>query len=176
MILPDRLHHIEPTAMARCDTVTTLGDQYRVAAPLMCTLAYFLCSSSPEHIHRWYNMYVYTAFVFLFGAMYNLFHKWAHTHSDLPPLVQMLQALHLSLPRSHHLPHHHPPYTVRYCLVTGWANYPLDYINFWRTLEWIIEKLTGCKPRSDDIVWYTKKEAFVQKPSELGQRLTRVTI
>lgn len=41
---------------------------------------------------------------------------------------------------------------------SGWLNYPLDRVGFWRRMEWLIERLTGQKPRSDDLAWAKKTD------------------
>ncbi len=105
-------------------------------------------------------------------STYYQVHKWAHTHkSHLPSWIKWLQRIHIILPIKHHHAHHQPPHIVRYCLVNGWANYPLDYIDFWRKLEWTIESITGWKPRQDDMKWSKKKQNFLKLKNGLSNRL-----
>lgn len=71
-------------------------------------------------------------------------------------LIQTVQDMHLILPRRHHRIHHVSPHETYFCITTGWLNYPLEKLRFWPTLEVIIESLTGCRPRSDDLKWAQK--------------------
>lgn len=50
--------------------------------------------------------------------------------------------------------------TITVCVYmhTGWLNYPLEKLGFWRNLEDIIQSLTGEKPRSDDLKWAQKTQ------------------
>lgn len=99
-----------------------------------------------------YHFYVGLMTWSFFGTAHNQIHKWAHmTHYPVPAVVRWMQRWHIILSKEHHHVHHQPPHTVRYCLVTGLPNYPLDYFKVWRGLEWLIERLTGARPRADDI-------------------------
>ncbi|XP_023213869.1 transmembrane protein 189-like, partial [Centruroides sculpturatus] len=91
----------------------------------------------------------------MFSAM---IHKWSHTYFGLPRWVTLLQDWHVVLPRLHHRIHHVAPHETYFCITTGWLNYPLDKLHFWSGMEWIIESLTGYKPRTDDMKWTQKKE------------------
>jgi ubiquitin-conjugating enzyme E2 variant len=84
--------------------------------------------------------------------MTNQIHKWAHLDEDqTPALLKLLQRLHLVLPPGHHKTHHTPPFDTYYCITTGWLNWPLAKIGFFRHLERLITAVTGLIPRQDDI-------------------------
>ena len=85
-------------------------------------------------------------------------HKWSHTYFGLPWYITIFQDLHIILPRKHHRIHHVAPHETFFCITTGWLNYPFEYIGFWTTLESIIEKTTGHKPRADDLSWAQKSD------------------
>lgn len=73
-----------------------------------------------------------------------------------------MQKYHLILPQKQHRYHHIAPHETYYCITTGWLNYPLEYICFWSTLEKFITRVTGYRPRTDDLKW-TRKSHRKQK-------------
>lgn len=112
-----------------------------------------LVSNSPEEIQAWYNTYCFLLSLGVMVMLTNQIHKWSHTYNGLPAWVEWLQRTHLILPKKHHRVHHVAPHETYFCITTGWLNYPLHVLHFWKTLEYIIEWLTGCKPRVDDLKW-----------------------
>ena len=48
------------------------------------------------------------------------------------------------------------PHETFFCITTGWLNYPFEAIGFWTFLERHIERVTGAKPRDDDLAWAKK--------------------
>jgi len=111
---------------------------------------------SHEEIRVLFQLY---SFLFVFGLFItftNQIHKWSHTYSGLPRLVTFLQDCHFILPRKHHRIHHVAPHETYFCITTGWLNYPLEKLHFWASVEWLIERLTGVGPRTDDLKWASK--------------------
>ena len=60
------------------------------------------------------------------------------------------------LPRKHRCIHHVAAHETSFCITTGWLNYRLEVIGFWRHLEDLIQGLIGEKPRADDMKWAQK--------------------
>jgi ubiquitin-conjugating enzyme E2 variant len=155
-IRPFREHHIDPTAITRHDFVETNGDNFAVIIPFLAHMAYKFTTYTPEQIS---DIYVWEMFVFLiaiFVSITNQIHKWSHTYFGLPWYINLVQDLHIILPKKHHRIHHVAPHETYFCITTGWLNYPFEYIGFWTALENIIEKTTGNKPRADDLAWAKK--------------------
>ena len=172
-MIPFREHHVDPTAFTRRDFIVTWGDACMVSAPFMSAVVYLLYSTETQQIKEMHAIFWMFTIGIIVAAANNQTHKWAHTHTGNPKWVTWLQNMHIILPKVHHHLHHTPPHTINYCIVTGWANYPLEYVNFWRHLEWIIEKVTGLKPRQDDMKWSKKKQEFMKLSNNLALRLSK---
>ncbi|RNA29663.1 transmembrane protein -like [Brachionus plicatilis] len=153
-----REHHIDPTAITRHDFVETNGDNFAVIIPALGYIAYQFLSNSVEQIMLDYNWHMYLFLLSVFVTLTNQFHKWSHTYFGLPRYITILQDMHVILPRIHHRVHHVTPHDTYFCITTGWLNYPLEKIKFWPTMENMIFKLSGIKPRSDDMKWALKTE------------------
>ncbi|XP_068723907.1 plasmanylethanolamine desaturase 1-like [Montipora capricornis] len=151
-IRPFREHHVDPTAITRHDLIETNGDNCLLTLPGLCYMSYRYLSLDQETIQASYGTDCFLFTLAVFVTLTNQIHKWSHTYFGLPFWVQKLQDWHIILPPKHHRIHHvsHDNY---FCITTGWLNYPLEVIRFWACLEWIIEKTTGAKPRSDDSEW-----------------------
>jgi len=156
-IRPFREHHIDPLAITRHDFIRTNGDNSLIVLGPLLVGIYTLFTISPEQVRTWYHTYCFLLSLGLLVMFTNQIHKWSHTYSSLPQPVLWLQALHIILPRRHHRIHHVAPHETYFCITTGWLNYPLEVIRFWATLEYIIERLTGKKPRTDGLMWANKK-------------------
>ena len=155
-ISPFREHHIDPLAITRHDLIEANGDNCLTTLPGLVPITYILLTFTPKQINYWYTTACFALTLFLFVTLTNQIHKWSHTYTGLPWWVKTLQNLHIVLPRKHHRIHHVAPHETYFCITTGWLNYPLEKIRFWTFLEYIIESLTGNKPRDDDLRWSNK--------------------
>ena len=157
-----REHHIDPLAFTRTRFLLAWGDVCIVFGSPLGIPVYALLTFTPEEIQKWYLFLLFVAVIAVLTTSTNQIHKWSHLRAGVPRWARLLQKCHLILPSDHHHIHHYPPHLVKYCITNGLANYPLDYIDFWNKMEWVIEKLTGAKPRQDDMRWSKKFYQFSQ--------------
>ncbi|XP_063585997.1 plasmanylethanolamine desaturase 1-like [Penaeus indicus] len=157
-IRPFREHHIDPTSITRHDFIETNGDNFMLTLPGLMSMTWNFCTKTNEQIQANYYWFSYLYLLAIFVSLTNQIHKWSHTYFGLPRWVTILQDLHIILPKRHHRIHHVAPHETYFCITTGWLNYPLEKLKFWISLEYLIEKVTGCKPRADDFKWAQKRE------------------
>ncbi|KAF8787228.1 Plasmanylethanolamine desaturase like protein [Argiope bruennichi] len=132
-----------------------------VDLPIVGKVAYMAYQFFSYPAEKIFRIYHWNCFVFLLGlfiAMTNQIHKWSHTYFGIPYWVTVLQDFHIILPRRHHRIHHVAPHETYFCITTGWLNYPLEKLGFWTCLEWAIQTLFSCKPRTDDLKWAQRKD------------------
>ena len=173
MIAFFREHHVDPVAVVDTTFLTTWGDTSTIFLLIMAVPVLMLLTFSPENIQSWYHVILFWAVWTGVSSCGFQTHKWSHTpYSDLPYIARLLQKMHLALSFQHHHVHHRPPHLVRYCTLNGLANYPLDFIDFWTKLEWVVEKLTGLKPREDDLSWSKRRVKLANASTNPLERKT----
>lgn len=153
---PFREHHIDPTSITRHDFVETNGDNLCLTIPLSLYLNNKLVTNENQFSDGGFQVY-YLLVLTIFTAHTNQIHKWSHTYLGLPAWVKLLQDLHVILPRQHHRIHHVSPHETYYCITTGWLNWPLEKIGFWKLLERGFSTVFGCTPRNDDFKWIKER-------------------
>lgn len=144
-IVPFRVHHDDPMDITRHGFAATNGHNCFVS---LLVLVPALLLPSTWAITPLVQALILSLSLGVLAT--NQFHKWSHTE-QVSPLVARLQAWHVVLGREHHQVHHTFPYHRHYCITTGWLNRPLDAMGFFRKLEWLIERVTGVAPRTDDL-------------------------
>ncbi len=151
LIRPFREHHVDEKAMTRHDYIETNGANCMVAVPVAAGALLI-----PLTIEGWVAPALFALVsigsMIFWVMMTNQIHKWSHLEVDeMPPLLQTFQRLHLVLPPGHHQTHHTAPFDTYYCITTGWLNWPLAKLNFYRHMERLVTAVTGLIPRKDDI-------------------------
>lgn len=150
LLVPFRVHHLNPDDFLRRRFVDTNGDVAFLAIPILGALL------TVPLDRGWGGPAAVFGFAFCgIGSMTNQIHQWSHMPSP-PRLIRVLQSCGLILGRSAHAVHHARPYDCHYCITTGWCNRPLEAIGFFRRLETGITRLTGVLPRHDDRRYETR--------------------
>ena len=146
-----REHHVDQMAITRHDVIETNGDNTMAVLPILLWLCFQpIQSCSLFHSTSSIVLHVFLTSLVLFVALTNQFHKWAHQASPPPLPIRMLMNRSIILSPRNHRVHHSGEFEKYYCITTGWLNYPLDAIGFWRIAEKVITAVTGAIPRADD--------------------------
>ena len=144
LLVPFRLHHVNPADFARRSFVDANGE---VAAIFLIGVAGFLLVPLTT---GWGGVTALFGLPFCgVGMLTNQIHQWAHL-DHVPAPVRWLQRAGVLLGHDEHARHHAHPYDAQYCITTGWCNRPLEAIGFYRRLERAVTYLTGALPRQDD--------------------------
>jgi ubiquitin-conjugating enzyme E2 variant len=144
LLVPFRIHHINPDDFLRRQFVDTNGEVAWIAAPVLLLLLAMPIADATGAAVALFGL----AFCGI-GMMTNQIHQWAHMPSP-PRLVAALQDAGVLLGRVAHAAHHRRPYDGDYCITTGWCNAVLEALGFFRRLEAVITSLTGVRARHDD--------------------------
>ena len=144
LLVPFRVHHVNPDDFLRRRFVDTNGDVAFIAVLVLLALLFVPLETA------WGPAVVVFGFGFCaIGMMTNQIHQWAHMPSP-PTLVRLLQDCGLLLGREEHATHHDHPFTAHYCITTGWCNRVLERVRFFDRCEALVSALTGAEPREDD--------------------------
>ncbi len=130
---PNTLHHAKPSAFL---DQTYLSRNWTTILPAVTAM--FLGLLAGMH-WQW-------SLVFVFVSQANEIHAWAHQKCSA--WIRVLQDVGLLQSCRHHGEHHRSPFDEKYCVMSNWLNPFLDALDFWFTLEWIVEKTTGLKPKA----------------------------
>jgi hypothetical protein len=142
-VRPFRVHHQNPEDLLQRDFIDTNGDVAMVETPLLALAFLIPLNTDPGQAAAFFLVALCAV-----GLPTNQVHQWAHM-SDPPRIVRRLQQWGLVLGRPAHARHHAAPYTVNYCIATGWCNRALTSLRFFPRLETLVSRATGLQPRSD---------------------------
>ena len=148
------MHHVDPQDITLHHFIeTNAASSY----PMPLFLIIGILTSTDSYISQTYNWSI--IFGVILGILTNEFHKWAHmVHTKPHPVIRFLQKSGLIISHEKHHVHHQGDFDSSYCIINGWMNPFLEYIDFWRRTENLITKLTGAIPREDDVFWRNAKE------------------
>jgi ubiquitin-conjugating enzyme E2 variant len=151
LIRPFREHHVDQRAITRHDYIETNGANCLLSVPVAAIAVLLPFGEGTFQPLAIFTSVSLGAMIF-WVMMTNQFHKWAHnTDAERPRLVTLLQRMHVILPPEHHAIHHTAPYDTYYSITTGWWNWTLAKVDFYRHAERFWTSLTGLIPRRDDI-------------------------
>ena len=152
LLLPFRIHHINPDDFLKRSFPDTNGDSAAAVMPVLLVVLWI-----PLDSVGWQAAAAFCVSLCAFAAMTNQIHQWAHMSSPPYP-IRVLQQARLLLPHAAHAAHHSGKYDAHYCITTGWCNRPLEALRFFRRLEAVITRTTGAHPRHDERGWPESRE------------------
>lgn len=135
---PNALHHAQPTEFLNGSywhrNYTTIIPAFAAAV-----LTWMVVGWTPWML------------VWAFVSQANEIHAFSHRKGKLPQWIAVVQETGLFQSPRQHGEHHRSPFLVNYCVMSDWLNPWLDWFQFWRRLEIVLEKTIGLKPRVDPL-------------------------
>lgn len=125
---PNIDHHQFPALMTKMPNLIKNNYQSLLIAFTVCVIFYFF------GYFCW--QLVLIGFLAGFG---NQVHLWNH-QAKSTYFPEFLKDSGLIQSQKQHNKHHIPPYDKCYCVLISFNNAWLDRINFWRKLEWLLDK------------------------------------
>lgn len=146
LIWSSRLHHIRPRY------VIEFSD-------------WELFSSSAKWTLLWMGPFFYFTGITIFMvtllitiSLNDVIHKYAHMFDiERPIWATIMQKIYIFQSHDEHHLHHISPHEINYCPITPYVNIILEKIDFWKKIEFFIEKYLGIKPRA-------KEYDFIEDP------------
>ena len=137
LIWGSRLHHIRPRHVIEFSDRALITDSAKWTLPWI----------APLMIYTGPTPFMLTLATTI--SCNDVIHKYSHMKdAERPRWASMLQKVGLFQSYSEHRIHHTMPHESHYCPVSPYVNRILEPIQFWRRLEWLIEGMTGIKPRA----------------------------
>ena len=135
----NELHHYFPRAIVGYSYYENIS----LSLPLAIIIFGILFIFNKKNMYKY--IYLYSA-LFIFSVTSNIIHKFSHMRDcENNYVVRELQKIGIFCSHNQHKIHHQLS-TEKYCVISGYTNYILDNIYFWRFLETIIFLATGIKP------------------------------
>ena len=136
----NELHHYFPRTIVHCTYLQNIS----VVLPLVLITFIIIYIINKKLLFRYKYFFI---IFFVLVLLSNIIHKFSHMRTcELSPFIINLQKTGLLCSHKHHKIHHISA-NEKYCVISEYNNYILDYINFWRNLEYIIYISTNIKPK-----------------------------
>lgn len=137
MIWGSRLHHIRPRYVLEFSDWELFKGSAIWTLYWMAPLMYFT------------GITTFMMSLFLTMSLNDVIHKYAHMKDyERPYWATFMQRIYIFQSHEEHHMHHIDPHEINYCPITPFVNNILEAIDFWRTLEQLIFKYFGIKPRA----------------------------
>ncbi len=132
---PNIQHHVDPQLIVRAGTFFSRN-----------ILQWALCGGvfGVLWLVGFGNVYTFTTL--LLASFGNEIHRWNHK-AKCGPFVSFMKDLGIIQAHKQHSLHHKHPHDKYYCVMTSQLNAVLERLNFWRGLEWVVEKTLRISPK-----------------------------
>ena len=135
----NELHHFFP----RDITHYTYIENMSYTLPATVILILFILLIRPSFVLN--HPFMFISF-FIFSSSSNIIHRFSHERNcERHPIVSYLQKQKVLVSSDEHKKHHDEP-NCNFCVISPFSNYILERIHFWRSLEFIIDKMFGIVP------------------------------